>query len=503
MPPAPIPDDEPSRPASLSVLDAVPVGILRLEPVRDHRTRLIDFRIEEVNPAGARTLRRSTETLTGSMLCEQLPAMRDAGVFALLERVQAMGDSDTIDCRYADARVSASLRCRAVRLGSGVLLTIEDITEAVAYERELEARDRLLRQFVENTPAAVAMFDTQMRYLVVADRWREAYGLGDAELEGRSHYEVFPEIGEEWKAMHRRTLAGETIRCERDRFERADGRVQYLRYQLQPWQTASGEVGGMVMFTEDITDRVSSELELESRREIIEVAGELSRVGGWSFDVESGRLSWTDQTRRIFGVPAGYQPDVVEAIGFYEDDAVGSISEVFGRALETGEPYDIELAIRTVQGERRLTRSIGKPIVRDGRVVRISGSIQDVTDELRAKHEMLRDKDVLEQAERVSGVGGWAYDLEQNELYWTPEVYKIHGVEPWRVPTPEDAIAFYTDASRPRIERAFYASIERGSRSIWSWRSGGRTGVWSPYARWASRSCVTGASCASPARSRT
>ncbi|MEO1583249.1 MAG: PAS domain-containing protein [Planctomycetota bacterium] len=139
------------------------------------------------------------------------------------------------------------------------------------------------------------------------------------------------------------------------------------------------------------------------------------------------------------------------------------VVEVFGRAIDFAEPYDIELAIRTAGGDVRLTRSIGQPIVRDGRVVRVTGSIQDVTDEVRERRETIRDKELLEQSERVSKTGGWVYEVTTSSLYWTPQIYAMHDVDQLEH-TPEvgSGIDFYTPESRPVIAEAFRRALELG-----------------------------------------
>jgi PAS domain S-box-containing protein len=137
----------------------------------------------------------------------------------------------------------------------GAVALWQDITEQKRVERALRESQEQLSRFIEHAPAAMAMLDTEMRYLSYSRRWLTDYRLQDQELRGRSHYEVFPEIPDRWKEIHRRCLAGAVERAEEDPFVRADGSVQWLRWEVRPWYLVSGAVGGLVMLTDDVTER--------------------------------------------------------------------------------------------------------------------------------------------------------------------------------------------------------------------------------------------------------
>lgn len=157
---------------------------------------------------------------------------------------------------------------RWVRLDRDYIVSVvRDITLRKQAESILRERDQQFRIYAEHSPVAVAMFDREMRYLVVSRRWREDYGLGDEPLIGRSHYEVFPELPERWKEVHLRCLSGATERCEEDEWRRPDGSLQYMRWEVRPWWTAEGAVGGLIIFGEDITNRKLSERALRESEE--------------------------------------------------------------------------------------------------------------------------------------------------------------------------------------------------------------------------------------------
>lgn len=131
-----------------------------------------------------------------------------------------------------------------------------------------------LRLFIEHAPAALAMFDRDMRYLAVSRRWCEEYAFEPQRFEGALHYEIFPEIEEQWKHIHRRALAGEVMRSDLDYVVRF-GRARWLRWELRPWYEREGVVGGIIAMFEDMTERKEAE---DARDRAVEQARHADRL---------------------------------------------------------------------------------------------------------------------------------------------------------------------------------------------------------------------------------
>ena len=124
------------------------------------------------------------------------------------------------------------------------------------------------RIFIDQAPHAIAMFDREIRYIGASGKWRADYNLGDRELEGVSHYDIFPEIGEDWKLIHQECLAGAVNTNDEAYFLREDGSEQWISWDVRPWYDDAGEIGGILMYTEDITDRKRSEQRVQNLLEI-------------------------------------------------------------------------------------------------------------------------------------------------------------------------------------------------------------------------------------------
>lgn len=176
-------------------------------------------------------------------------------------------------------------------------MTFQKLEHQELNETILE-NERNLKLFVEHSPASIAMFDNQMRYLVVSHRFVTDYNLGAQNLIGRSHYDVFPEISESWKKIHQRGLSGETIKDEEDQFPRADGTTDWVRWEICPWYESDNQIGGIILFSEVITAQIEAREALQESEEKYRLLHEAAGVGIGYYTHEGVVISYNNMAAK-------------------------------------------------------------------------------------------------------------------------------------------------------------------------------------------------------------
>jgi PAS domain S-box-containing protein len=254
-------------------------------------------------------------------------------------------------------------------------------------------REWQIAQLIDHLPLAIAMFDTDMRYLQVNRAWREQYRLGDIAIIGRSHYDIFPEIGDDWKAIHQRCLGGDVDINERVPFPRQDGSLDWLRWEIRPWfvDTAQTEIGGLVMYTEVITGGVEAEQAQIDRENTLKLALDAAHAGVWLWDAVTDCLIWDTGMEAIYGLaPGTFGGSNDDWRSFVHPDDLEQSQAEIREGLVTGKHFTQTFRIVRPDGEIRhiLAQAI---ITRDETThepKRVVGVNSDITEQMQAERAL-------------------------------------------------------------------------------------------------------------------
>ena len=304
----------------------------------------------------------------------------------------------------------AEATIRALRRG-GVDHVVGSGTEEPA-----RVSEATLRLFVEDAPFALSMYDRQMRYLAASARWKADYGLAARDVVGESHYGLFPEIPERWREVHRRGIAGEVLSNDEDRFVRLDGSVQWVRWEVRPWHTADGAVGGIVVSAQDITRRKQAEIALRESQERLELALAGAELGLWDWDVQSGGVTVNERWAEMLG----YQYSEIEPHQrsweklLHPDDVAGVRESLNAHLAGESDLYETEHRLRHKSGEWIWVLAKGKVIERDaaGRPLRACGTHLDITERRRAAEDVESAHSFLDTVVDMSPFAMWVSDRE-------------------------------------------------------------------------------------------
>lgn len=281
---------------------------------------------------------------------------------------------------------------------NGAVAFVDDITQRKLTEKKLVESERTLKLFVEYAPAAMAMFDKEMKYLAVSRKFIKDYHPKDEDVIGKSHYEMVPEIRDEWKKIHQHCLKGNIETCEEDKFINQDGSESWMRWQIYPWYLKADTVGGIILLLEDITDRknarelleknvnarIEAEKELKQSYELLKNLAD--QVPGVIYQFRfypDGRYGFPWSSSGMYDIlectPDEIREDASKVFTRLHPDDLKMISDAIFRSAQSQTIFHVEFRVVLPKQGLRWRSSFAKPkLMNDGSTL-WHGVITDIT----------------------------------------------------------------------------------------------------------------------------
>jgi diguanylate cyclase (GGDEF)-like protein/PAS domain S-box-containing protein len=265
------------------------------------------------------------------------------------------------------------------------------------YETQLALNASHYRAIVEDQTELVSVAHPDGTLVYVNRAYAGHFGKPATELLGTS---LFDYIEPSDRAGVRERLArvatqDEVISSE-NRMAAADGSERWVAWTNKRQVGADGRTL-LHSVGRDVSDRKRAEAALRASQSMLARSGRVAGVGGWELELGSGRLTWSDETRRIHEVPDDFVPTLDNAVGFYAPEARAAIEAAVQHAIASGEGWDLELPLVTANGRRIWARAVGEVEQRDGHPVRLIGAFQDVTQRRQLEQQVADSERFLRQ----------------------------------------------------------------------------------------------------------
>ena len=268
-----------------------------------------------------------------------------------------------------------------------ILSSVENITERKQKELSLHKWAAIF----ENADWGVVSTSQDLKSLdLMNPAFARMHGYSVDELVGKPIVELFtPEYRDQFNRQVKMAHENGSHSFESMHI-RKDGTVFPVQINIAVVKDDKGEILFRAVNVLDITERKQVEETLRYHEELLKEMGRVAKIGGWEFDVATGKGTWTEEVARIHDFDNNDETNIMLGLSFYHDESREKIEKAIKDAVELGKSYNLELEMISAKGVHKWVHTIGHPTIVDGCVVHVRGSFQDITERKLATLELIK-----------------------------------------------------------------------------------------------------------------
>ena len=283
---------------------------------------------------------------------------------------------------------------------------VENLLQMREFSRELSEEQQLTELIFESSPLAKLVVEPDRTVVRANERAGTLLDVEPTALVGHAYddgdWTAVRADGTEIPPAERPLTTvfetGESVYGYEFVLERADRDDIWVSANVAPIRNESGDIIYAVVVLEDITLRHIQAKTLEQQVDLFKKSQDLADVGAWEYSLQTAEFDWTRKVYHILDVPSSVTPTLETTFEQFAPEDRQVLQTAFERAMEQGEPFDLELRVGDEGETPRWVRTVVEPQYENGKVVRLRGSIQDVTDRKEREMELQRMTNAVEEA---------------------------------------------------------------------------------------------------------
>ena len=319
--------------------------------------------------------------------------------------------------------------------------------------------ERTLNQLlIKDVPIPIATLDKKLRFLTYSQKWVSMHGLKKG-FNGLPFFTVMNNLPKEFLPILENCLQGNSYSSKGKKFLSKNGEYISLKWNINPWTIANGDIGGLIIVLENVTSS-------KNKEESLKEAQLLSRIGSWEVNLQDFKVSWTKMVNIIHEQPHDYVPQTYEECfnHFKEGKHRDKLYELSNLAITKGIPWDTEVKMITGKGNELWVRTKGQAVFVNGKCVRLFGVCQDVNDRKIAELKYSEQAERTQRATAASNVGIWEFYTKDKFTIWDEMCFKIHHVDPKHTTAYEGwASSIHPEDFSRVLEEAYWLSKGKGN----------------------------------------
>ena len=347
------------------------------------------------NPAAERTFGWGAQEVLG----RQYPAipkekMNEADVLFLRALEGGLTEVETRHQRKDGSLIHVSISAAPLRDRrgniTGVMAVIADITERKQVEKALRESEEKYRRLFEESRDSIFITTREGTVIDVNQAGLELFGYTEEEMMSLNIRDIYADPDDRPGFQQEIEQKG-FVEDYEIKYRKKNGTVIDCLVTSIVQREKNGSILGYQGIIRDVTDRKRVEEALKKSIKLLNDTGEMAKVGGWELDLSTKEVLLTEELYRIHGLEPGYNLKLEEALDFYAPESRPDVEAVVKKAAETGEPYDLEsLFIPSGSKDKIWVRSLGRAVYSGGKIVKLTGTFQNIDKYKRAEEERER-----------------------------------------------------------------------------------------------------------------